>query len=681
MRQVNQSYGYILQWRKEGKLFTEVTSFSSWLTNRNLNVGDSSKDGVETIGCFGDGLTSFIAALTQQDIPIEISTLNSVWTFEYKVPEDCEGDRDAAVSLHQVVSSGNHVSPDLRHVVRGLPEAMYPAKYLFFEQPEEKFKGKQIELLWGQAHAGQIFVKGIFVQKTPHLGLFGVNYTGAAASFKEVGFGRDRSSLDLDRLRETAVTVLRRQEGEKRVRLAEHCLRELVDANKNHMPYWRPLFSLMDEGFAEEMLPLFQRVYPDGIPCSEKPNSGSLEAFIASMVGKKFVPVGRLFHYLATLEGVPKLDDYKEAYVRVLIELEGHPEASGEYAKALHTAAKQVGGAEADRILFKVFPEQVKDVILKVREEGGPVLYLVNLTALGKEAVHPDGRHYDGSSLAAGEPCKMGCGHRTFLSLLVKKLDLDVSKVIRNLTNGFVTPEGTEKEGMSAAAFKEKAAKELAKTKAEEAKKRAEVEKGKAEAEKQKAEEEKDRLAMLYLKGPAGVEATIKEKFEFSSNKLLRECLQNKGSSGSGVMPPSTVKEMGMDGTTCHKLPGLVRVDSADERVEILTDPEEREVGGPGTGAEFRKLGLDAFVTRILRLTGIFGVQTESVKVFWSTGALIAANKGGQLYFNLAYQNAMCDWGWFVTVAHELAHNAEEQHGFQHTAAVEALVARFAGQM
>lgn len=99
------------------------------------------------------------------------------------------------------------------------------------------------------------------------------------------------------------------------------------------------------------------------------------------------------------------------------------------------------------------------------------------------------------------------------------------------------------------------------------------------------------------------------------------------------------------------------------------------------------------FAGLLLDVGGIYNLRPQSLHIFYNTsGASIAFNKGGAIFANLRYflQLHAGNWAtqpgtgkcqaliyWFVTVAHELAHNLERDHNSQHGFYTESFVGEY----
>ncbi|KAF2432207.1 hypothetical protein EJ08DRAFT_585989 [Tothia fuscella] len=114
--------------------------------------------------------------------------------------------------------------------------------------------------------------------------------------------------------------------------------------------------------------------------------------------------------------------------------------------------------------------------------------------------------------------------------------------------------------------------------------------------------------------------------------------------------------------------------------------------------------GVHAFQSVLLRLAGIYNLSKQSLHIFYDNkGATIAFNQGGALFFNYHYflslhlnsfhrgQGAMaadtldkmtdCYSYWFITLAHELAHNLVEQHSARHSFYAESFSQQYLGTL
>ncbi|KAL1306383.1 hypothetical protein AAFC00_005092 [Neodothiora populina] len=107
------------------------------------------------------------------------------------------------------------------------------------------------------------------------------------------------------------------------------------------------------------------------------------------------------------------------------------------------------------------------------------------------------------------------------------------------------------------------------------------------------------------------------------------------------------------------------------------------------------KSAINVFAYLLLDISSIYDLRPQSLHIFYNTsGSSIAFNKGGAIFCNLRYflQLHMPNWNdhrddakgkcaalvyWFVTVAHELAHNIEQTHNSAHGFYTESFIGEF----
>jgi hypothetical protein len=88
------------------------------------------------------------------------------------------------------------------------------------------------------------------------------------------------------------------------------------------------------------------------------------------------------------------------------------------------------------------------------------------------------------------------------------------------------------------------------------------------------------------------------------------------------------------------------------------------------------------FSVLLAQLAGAFGCNPSAINLFYDeAGSTIAFNKSGTIYCNLRYyhqlSHATSSDGsayWYVTLAHEIAHNLVSEHSSAHEFYTESLV-------
>ncbi len=131
-----------------------------------------------------------------------------------------------------------------------------------------------------------------------------------------------------------------------------------------------------------------------------------------------------------------------------------------------------------------------------------------------------------------------------------------------------------------------------------------------------------------------------------------------------------------------------------DGCAEMNLTPLSERIGGlplwvdPST---FRRIDHESaivFPCLILALSRkVFRVPDSKLALFWEDKRTIAFNRSGQLFFNLRYFEEWAVRGrspalqvlsfWYVTFAHELAHNVAKDHDREHEGVMETIIHMF----
>jgi hypothetical protein len=116
----------------------------------------------------------------------------------------------------------------------------------------------------------------------------------------------------------------------------------------------------------------------------------------------------------------------------------------------------------------------------------------------------------------------------------------------------------------------------------------------------------------------------------------------------------------------------------------------------PGRFIAAEEQGIHLFEHILLQLASLYNLPKSSLHIFYDNrGATIAFNQGGALFFNYHYfqqlhlekwatSRAMvidCNAYWFITMAHELAHNLVEEHSARHSFYAEAFAQQYLGKL
>jgi hypothetical protein len=99
---------------------------------------------------------------------------------------------------------------------------------------------------------------------------------------------------------------------------------------------------------------------------------------------------------------------------------------------------------------------------------------------------------------------------------------------------------------------------------------------------------------------------------------------------------------------------------------------------------------VEDFAVIVQHLAGVFQLNLATVAIYYdSNGTTIAFNADKSLYFNLRYYCALhqnkadiagCYSYWYLTFAHELAHNLVTSHNKEHGSFTESIAALYLPQ-
>ncbi len=156
------------------------------------------------------------------------------------------------------------------------------------------------------------------------------------------------------------------------------------------------------------------------------------------------------------------------------------------------------------------------------------------------------------------------------------------------------------------------------------------------------------------------------------------------GSNGLQSEQKSIPIPQGLDhGTSCEVIPSqdIKPFLGANGKAETHNGIKIFSAQKESSSEEFLRSNSDTiecFAVVLERLCSVFGLQLKSVAIYHDpTGAAIAFNAGGAIYFNVRYfyglhysknkhQSRGCYSYWFIVGCHELAHNLEGPHNRTH---------------
>ncbi|GAQ92943.1 hypothetical protein KFL_012150020 [Klebsormidium nitens] len=416
-------------------------------------------------------------------------------------------------------------------------------------------------------------------------------------------------------------------------------------------------------------------------PRKRTSQDSGLQAEQAAVAGKHLVAVGDLYDFFEKGER-PSVEDHRSVFEKLLLGFPDHPEAGGEYAEALRRVAQQALAIEPDRVLFKAYPRNIGSGVERIEKGEGDPLYVVDMGVFLWTSQHAAGVHRDGSPVDADGTCEKGCGPAAFIKEVMKKMNANVDNLIMSLTRNIETPVGKASEELEPDAETEKEGEKLPEPDTEKEpdwlQDEAEWKLGEVDSESAGApQEEGDPHEVVGQKrksrggeqlGAAEKRARLSAEEARAQQRIVSQCLDPSKWLQREPCTGGIHTEPNFDGTFCCEIPALTRIGELHGGVGVYSDTQAHE-----SLADLRSLGLEEFADVIIQLTGLFGVPTAKVNIFWSVaGEVTAFNQAGNLYFNMAY--SFSSWKWFVIVAHELAHNVEKEHGIRFVKALEHLI-------
>ncbi|KAG5191602.1 hypothetical protein JKP88DRAFT_285029 [Tribonema minus] len=203
--------GYICEWRDalSNTWTIQLTNYGTQLPADVLVLGVSEHGSTAAhAGAFGEGMKVEINRVTAGGARVVAATGARLWTFAHEQMAALGGVAAAAARTLVVRVAAAAVACDATTLVaRGLRARLDAEDFLFLQQrsarpsllSRDDFPASTVELLTAARHRGAVFVHGIRVKRADpaHLAAFGINYTGPAATYRELGLTRDRSDLRL----------------------------------------------------------------------------------------------------------------------------------------------------------------------------------------------------------------------------------------------------------------------------------------------------------------------------------------------------------------------------------------------------------------------------------------------------------------------------------------------------
>lgn len=356
--------------------------------------------------------------------------------------------------------------------VYGVRSGLAPEDYLLVKLPERTFGNGDLQILTGAHVAGRVYVKGIFVAQAEELLQIGINYQGAADTYANLGFSRDRNHLKLKRLGGVLSVLKSLDEGSQR-ELAEVLLEEFMAMERDDVNH--PFFQKTSEQLANYLFAAFRRVYPDALPSYKTLQHDGVDfGLVNKLLGTRPVDIGpRLYNLLALSEGFKEVGEYMEIYYQALVDLPASELRDLTYEESLGAFAGLCMGLPRKRILFKKFPagctkriltiprgsraackylrtpsdlepadELEEEPPLEAGSEDGDVqphncLLVADIEEYSFARVHKGGHHRDQSPAEEGDVCN--CGPLKFALDVAGCLEMSMDGLLSHLTRGVTT--------------------------------------------------------------------------------------------------------------------------------------------------------------------------------------------------------------------------------------------------
>lgn len=193
---------YVLEQRRpDGKVYVQLTNFSTELPKDALIMGCSRKSTADAAGAYGEGMKVEINCLVARGVKVCIFTGSRRWDFVHRVED---GSSESKLFMHaaEVDRRCAHLSICLLADKSVLNEVDRSC-FLFLQPamaPDLRGGDEVVEVLLHEEHHGKTFARGIIVKSKPTLQGIGLNFIAPLRLHKTFGFTRDRDDIDLELL-------------------------------------------------------------------------------------------------------------------------------------------------------------------------------------------------------------------------------------------------------------------------------------------------------------------------------------------------------------------------------------------------------------------------------------------------------------------------------------------------
>jgi len=716
-----------LSWERslsDGKRSMRIVNHSTALTLDILTLGHSSKRGVDGMaGFFGEGVKVEINRLVVADSRIRYRTANTEWTFFFATPSEAQ--RVLSVRVEAASSRSRDSTTDTEISLESLPEHVFHAEdFLFLLPPTLAVAASDLSVLLDRRLVSRVHLHGIFVKCFPELNHFGLDFSGRITS--SLNLGRDRNHLDISSLLEllpnvfdTAVANNTPVAYIERLSVATYNMLEPLHSSSavSFSMYMARLRQQEKPASTRAMANCLLQVFfmrhgPNAIPSSEREHSPKHQE--AALFGTTLVFVeAELLEWLLLAQDCPTLEYYWNQSTTQVFSLpeylcpgESIPSLS-EYppcaavpweTEPLRTRFMQLresvdrlfidSGVRGEHVRFKQFDAKLGNTKpIKPLKCGGITFFIVDPVLMAPEALHRELQHEDATfecPSSRGKPC--GCIREALFETIISTSArpemlrkrvmrrmaelmpadatlLDTSAKPTESSNRSTSTATTSKSTTTTTQFGSRSS-------------------GSSSSTSTAPTMQPTTQPTIEMYVPQrGAARTVLESIEnqalaastFRSNVGEQTCLvvQCQGEKHESI-------KVGADpyfGIPVYIDTGSIGTELACGHPLFSVRPTLPE-----------SVGRFAIVLRFL--ARVIQAPLSSINIVWEDSQTMGYNKGGAMFFNLCYFEAMgaddslvapLDF-WFPVVVHELAHNSNRDHDARFASAVASLTTKYLPQ-
>ncbi len=723
---------------------TFLVNYNTVLSPDILVLGHSGKKNTAGAnGCFGEGMKVEINRLVSTGREVMCSTGAKSWSFIHKHAHGMKIN-----TLHAIISPKRWIGHTCFCITNARP--VDPFHYLYLQPSDHAIpplptsegnpftrSNQALQILPSEKYTGLLYVNGIFVMKAK-LG-FGLNYIGPRATYTDIGFGRDRNTLQVSRLTAMltlAVVQVSRSKckgWEKLINLVYKQLNDFPETAIRHMEGVVRNQTSHISAHVKELANLLFRVFQRGngqsaVPFEQK--VGYEKQTEASYLGANPVLVSKpLYQLLVLSELYQTLDDlWKKNGAKILSCPDWTPPTNiaKAHSERLKTMAQLFSPRiTADQIVFKVFPTgNRKHAVVPVHinsnttgafssRESRKVVFAVDINLLEVNSVHlwlaEKGETCDTKKINSdgSASCSGSCVMERFFETLIEAATrtrpqerLWYSRRVKKfMYNSMCSGLSRVESSGTASALSSRRNPSI------------------SNAENMKSSLKITSLTSNFSPSPQrdfffppvnstsiafGGDGVNKP----ASSRLIDKCIlrsanqyfARKTVTGTEFhSSPSSTNELKRQNFHCGKGTDLTILDNKKALVPHLRAPENCSLQCYCSSFQltmFTEKSLQerntsmAKLSRIILQLGdvVFGINVRALRIFWESGNLIAFNQNGELFFNAYFlpHGTSDTFGettidifnfWYVIFCHELAHNVESGHEKRHESAMEQIIA------